>query len=144
MNPRNRSYGFGYSDSVKVFSDEELEERLLGYPSSPSESRGFWDWASKPHSTPASPPALATLSRVPSPLPSSEEIPEVALAFYAFIKGEYDPCLFIPYPLSYFLGEEAVNASSQKNKNGFRKPSHSYGLRPRDFRGRVIKPSKQH
>ncbi|MBW0562693.1 hypothetical protein O181_102408 [Austropuccinia psidii MF-1] len=144
MNPRNHFYGFGYSDSVKVFSDEELEELLFGYPSSPSESRGFWDWASKPHSTPASPPALATLSRVPSPLPSSKDIPEPALAFYAFIEGKYDPCLFVPDPLSYFLGEEALNVSSQKSNNGFRKPSHYYGLRPGDFCGRVIKPSRQH
>ncbi|MBW0553496.1 hypothetical protein O181_093211 [Austropuccinia psidii MF-1] len=89
------------------------------------------------------PPALATLSRVLSPLPSSKDIPEATLAFYAFIAGKYNPCLFVPDPLSYFLGEEALNASSQKNKNGFRKPSHSYGLRPRDFRGRVIKPSRQ-
>ncbi|MBW0547649.1 hypothetical protein O181_087364 [Austropuccinia psidii MF-1] len=112
MNPQNHFYGFGYSDSVKVFSDEELEELLFGYPSSPSESKGFWDWASQPHSTPASPPALATLSRVSSLLPSSKDIPEAALAFYAFIEGEYDPRLFVPDPLSYFLGEEAANASS--------------------------------
>ncbi|MBW0571502.1 hypothetical protein O181_111217 [Austropuccinia psidii MF-1] len=112
MSSLNRYYGSGYSDFVKVFSDKELEELLFGYPSSPSESRSFWDWASKPHSTPGSPPALATLSRVPSPLPSSEEIPKAALAFYAFIKGEYDPRLFVPDPLSYFLGEEAANASS--------------------------------
>ncbi|MBW0555599.1 hypothetical protein O181_095314 [Austropuccinia psidii MF-1] len=106
--------------------------------------RGFWDWASKPHSTPASPPYLATLSRVPSPFPSSKDIPEAALAFYAFIEGEYNPCLFVADPLSYFLGEEAMNVSSRKNKNSFRKPCHSYGLPPRDFCGRVIKPSRQH
>ncbi|MBW0588443.1 hypothetical protein O181_128158 [Austropuccinia psidii MF-1] len=144
MSSLNHHYGSGYSNFVKVFSNKELEELLFGYPSSPSESRGFWNWASKPHSTPASPPALATLSRVLSPLPSSKEIPEAALAFYKFIEGKYDPHLFVPDPLSYFLGKEAANASSQKNKNGFRKPSHSYGLRPRDFCGRVIKPSKQH
>ncbi|MBW0580296.1 hypothetical protein O181_120011 [Austropuccinia psidii MF-1] len=145
MSSLNRHYGFGYSDSVNVFSDEELEELLFGYPSSPSESRGFWDWATKPHSTPASPPALATLSRAPSPLPSSEDIPKAALAFYAFIEGEYNPRLFVPDPLSYFLGEEALNASSQKKeKNGFQKPSHSYDLRPPDFRGQVIEPSRQH
>ncbi|MBW0571615.1 hypothetical protein O181_111330 [Austropuccinia psidii MF-1] len=120
MSSLNCHYGSGYSDSVKVFSDKELEELLFGYPSSPSESRGFWDWATKPHSIPASPPALAALSRVPSPLTSSKNIPEAALAFYSLIEGKYDPCLFVPDPLSYFLGEEALNASPKKNKNGFR------------------------
>ncbi|MBW0570290.1 hypothetical protein O181_110005 [Austropuccinia psidii MF-1] len=115
---------------VKQSQGFKLEELSFGYPSSPSESRGFWDWATKPHYIPDSPPALATLSRVPSPLPSSEDIPEAALAFYAFIKGEYDPRLFVPDPQSYFLGEEALNTSSRKNKDGFRKPSHAY-----DFRG---------
>ncbi|MBW0579270.1 hypothetical protein O181_118985 [Austropuccinia psidii MF-1] len=135
MSSLNCHYGSGYSNFIKVFSDEELEELLFGYPSSPSESRGFWDWATKPHSIPASPPALVTLSRVPSPLPSSEDIPEATLAFYAFIKGEYNPCLFVADPQSYFLGEEALNTSSPKNKDGFRKPTHAYDLRPRDFCG---------
>ncbi|MBW0558506.1 hypothetical protein O181_098221 [Austropuccinia psidii MF-1] len=143
MSSLNCHYGSGYSDSVKVFSDKELGELLFGYPSSPSESRGFWDWATKPHSIPASPPALATLSRVTSPLTSSKNIPKAALAFYLFIQGKYDPRLFVADPLSYFLGEEALNASSQKNKNGFRKPSHPYGLHSRGFCGRVIKPSRR-
>ncbi|MBW0576045.1 hypothetical protein O181_115760 [Austropuccinia psidii MF-1] len=107
MSSWNRHYGSGYSDFIKVFSNKELEELLFGYPSSPSESRGFQDWATKPHSIPASPPALATLSRVPSPLPSSEDIPEATLAFYAFIEGKYDRRLFVLDPQSYFLGEEA-------------------------------------
>ncbi|MBW0549305.1 hypothetical protein O181_089020 [Austropuccinia psidii MF-1] len=137
MNPQNRSYGFGYSDSVKIFSDKELEELLFGYPSSPSESRGFWDWAFQPHSTPASPPALATLSGVPSPLPSSEEIPKAALAFYAFIEGEYDPRLFVPDPLNYFSKEGASSAIKPK-KHHQRRRRHPYYLRPRDSNGRAI------
>ncbi|MBW0545014.1 hypothetical protein O181_084729 [Austropuccinia psidii MF-1] len=127
MSSLNRSYGFRYYDFVKVCSAKELEELLFGYPSSPSESRGFWHWATKPHSIPASPPALGTLSRVPSPFPSSENIPEAALAFYMFIEGKYNPRLFVLDPLSHFLGEEALNASSQKTKDGFRKPSHPCG-----------------
>ncbi|MBW0565969.1 hypothetical protein O181_105684 [Austropuccinia psidii MF-1] len=116
MSSLNRHYGSRYSDSVKGFSDKELEELLFGYPFSPSESRGFWDWATKPHSIPASPPALATLSRVPSPLTSSKNIPKAALAFYSFIEGKYNPHLFVTDPLSYFLGEEALNASSKKKR----------------------------
>ncbi|MBW0527782.1 hypothetical protein O181_067497 [Austropuccinia psidii MF-1] len=97
-------YGSGYSDFVKVFSDKELEELLFGYPSSPSTNMGLWSWANNFYAAPPSPPALATLSRSSSP--SSEGVPKAAMAFYAFIEGIYDPQLFVPDPLNYFLGNE--------------------------------------
>ncbi|MBW0486687.1 hypothetical protein O181_026402 [Austropuccinia psidii MF-1] len=107
MSSKSRSYGSGYSDLISSFSPEELEELLFGYPSSPSKNMGIWSWANNFNPTPSSPPALATLSRSSSPSPSLEGVPEAAMAFYAFIEGSYDPQLFVPNPLDYFLGNES-------------------------------------
>ncbi|MBW0549614.1 hypothetical protein O181_089329 [Austropuccinia psidii MF-1] len=142
MSSSNRHYGYGYSILIDSFSSEELEELLFGYPSSPSKNMGIWNWANNFNSTPSSPPALATLSRASSPSPSLEDIPKATLTFYAFIEGKYDPQLFVPNPLSSFLGEEALKTSSVTASNGHTSPSHPYNLRPRDFTGRVVKTSR--
>ncbi|MBW0511628.1 hypothetical protein O181_051343 [Austropuccinia psidii MF-1] len=107
MNPRAQLYGYGYLDFITAFGTKELEELLFGYPLHPSNNTAFWDWVNAPSSTPPSPPALATLSEDSPPSSSLEEVPEAAMAFYAFFEGEYDPCLFVPYPFDYFLGNEA-------------------------------------
>ncbi|MBW0549849.1 hypothetical protein O181_089564, partial [Austropuccinia psidii MF-1] len=133
MSFKGCSYGSGYSDLISPFSPEELEELLFGYPSSPSKKMGIWSWANSLNPTPSSPPTLATLSKASSPSPSSEGVPEAAMAFYAFIKGEYDPQLFVPNPLSCLLGgKEVSQTSSVTTYDGYTNPSHPYALCPRD------------
>ncbi|MBW0579293.1 hypothetical protein O181_119008 [Austropuccinia psidii MF-1] len=68
MNPQGRSYGLGYSDLINIFSTEEVEELLFGYPSSPSRSTTFWDWVNNPHSTP---PLLQLWHQFRTPPPRS-------------------------------------------------------------------------
>ncbi|MBW0556625.1 hypothetical protein O181_096340 [Austropuccinia psidii MF-1] len=134
-------YGSGYSDLISSFSPEELEELLFGYPSSPSRSNTFWDWVNNPHSTPPSPPALAPISNTSSPFSYSEEVPEAAMAFYAFIKGKYDPCLFVPDPFNYFLKEGAYSAIKPKRRRQQRR-MHPYYLHPHDSNGWAITTCK--
>ncbi|MBW0553729.1 hypothetical protein O181_093444 [Austropuccinia psidii MF-1] len=134
-------YGSGYSDFVKVFSDEELEELLFGYPYSPSTNMGLWSWANNSYLAPLSPPALATLSRSSFPSPSSERFPKAAMAFYAFIEGSYDPRLFVLDPLDYFLGNETCTSpyvKALKTSPVSPKQNHCYFLRPCDSTGRAI------
>ncbi|MBW0564654.1 hypothetical protein O181_104369 [Austropuccinia psidii MF-1] len=114
MSHHGQSYGLGYSDFINAFSTAELEELLFGFSSHPSSSTSFWDWANYPHSTPPSPPALEALSTSSSLSPPLEDVPEAALAFYAFIKGSYDPQLFVPDPFNHFLGNEPCASSSIK------------------------------
>ncbi|MBW0570507.1 hypothetical protein O181_110222 [Austropuccinia psidii MF-1] len=133
----NRSYGLGYSDFVKTFATEELEELLFGYPSSPSRSTSFWDWVNNPCSTPPSPPALAPILNASFPSSYSGEVPESAMAFYAFIKGKYDPCLFFPDPLNYFSKEGASSAIKPKRHDQWRR-RHPYYLCPHDSNGQAI------
>ncbi|MBW0557290.1 hypothetical protein O181_097005 [Austropuccinia psidii MF-1] len=137
MNPQGRSYGSGYSDLVNIFSTEEVEELLFGYPSSPSNSTAFWDWVNAPSSTPPSPPALAPILNASSPSSYSREVPEAAMTFYAFIEGAYDPCLFVPDPFDYFSKEGTSVAIKPKRHHQWRK-GHPYYLRPRDSNGRAI------
>ncbi|MBW0557346.1 hypothetical protein O181_097061 [Austropuccinia psidii MF-1] len=138
MSSTGHFYGSGYSNLISSFSPEELEELLFAYPSSPLKNMGIWSWANDFTSMPSSPPALATLSRSLSPEPSSEGVPEAATAFYAFIKGEYDPRLFVPDPLSYFLGKKTSCNGSIKTNCGYKKTIHPYNLRPRGSSGRAI------
>ncbi|MBW0558566.1 hypothetical protein O181_098281 [Austropuccinia psidii MF-1] len=130
MSSTGRFYGSGYSDFISSFSPDELEELLFGYPSSPSKNIGIWSWVNDFTSTPSSPPALATLSRSSSPAPSSEGVPKAAAAFYALIKGEYDPRLFVPNPLSYFLGDNTFRNDSIKTNRGYEGTIHPYNLCP--------------
>ncbi|MBW0570865.1 hypothetical protein O181_110580 [Austropuccinia psidii MF-1] len=141
MNPLGQSYGLGYSDLIKVFSSDNLEELLFGCPSSPSRSTTFWDWVNNFHSTPPSPPALTPISSTSSPFSYSEEVPEAAMAFYAFIKGKYDPRLFVPDPFNYFLKEGTSSAIKPKRRHQRRK-GHPYYLRPRDSNGQAITAHK--
>ncbi|MBW0563643.1 hypothetical protein O181_103358 [Austropuccinia psidii MF-1] len=141
MNSSNRSYGLGYSDFVKTFATEELEELLFGYPSSPSRSTSFLDWVNNPRSTPPSPPALAPISSASSPFSYSEEVPEAAMTFYAFIKGEYDPRLFVPDPVNYF-SKEGISSATKPKRHHQRRKRHPYYLRPRDSNGRAITAHK--
>ncbi|MBW0573458.1 hypothetical protein O181_113173 [Austropuccinia psidii MF-1] len=141
MNPLGQSYGLGYSDLIKVFSTNELEELLFGCPSSPSRSTTFWDWVNNPHSTPPSPPALAPISNASSPFSYSEEVPEAAMAFYAFIKGKYHPQLFVLNPFHYFSKEGASSAIKPKRHHQQRR-MHPYYLCPRDSNGRAITTCK--
>ncbi|MBW0567162.1 hypothetical protein O181_106877 [Austropuccinia psidii MF-1] len=138
MSSTGRFYGLGYSDLISSFIPEELEELLFGYPSSPLKNMGIWSWASNFNSTPSSPPALAALSRSSSPSPSSEGVPKAAAAFYAFIEGEYDPWLFVPNPLSYFLGDKTSSNGSIKANCGYKKKIHPYNLCPRSSSGQAI------
>ncbi|MBW0566337.1 hypothetical protein O181_106052 [Austropuccinia psidii MF-1] len=134
MNSQGRLYGSGYSDLINIFSTEEVEELLFGYPSSPSNSTTFWDWVNGPSYTPPSPPALSPISIASSPSSYSGEVPEAAMAFYAFIEGAYDPRLFVPDPFNYFSEERASSAIKPKR--------HPYFLRPRDSNGRAITAPK--
>ncbi|MBW0556550.1 hypothetical protein O181_096265 [Austropuccinia psidii MF-1] len=138
MSSTGRFYGSGYSKLLSSFSPEELEELLFGYPSSPLKNMGIGSWANDFTSMPSFPPALATLSRSSFPEPSSEGVPKAAAAFYAFIKGEYDPWLFVPNPLSYFLGDKTSRKGSIKTNRGYKKTIHPYNLRPRDSSGLAI------
>ncbi|MBW0553783.1 hypothetical protein O181_093498 [Austropuccinia psidii MF-1] len=137
MNPRAQSYGYGYSDFINAFGTEELEELLFGYPSSPSNSTAFWDWVNAPSPTPPSPPALAPISNASSPFSYSGEVPEAAMAFYAFIKGAYDPRLFVPDPLNYF-SKEGPSSAIKPKRHHQRRRRHPYYLHPRDSNGRAI------
>ncbi|MBW0559933.1 hypothetical protein O181_099648 [Austropuccinia psidii MF-1] len=141
MNPLGQSYGLGYSDLIKVFSSDELEELLFGCPSSPLRSTTFWDWVNNSHSTPPSPPALTPILNTSSPFSYSEEVPEAAMAFYAFIKGKYDPRLFVPDPFNFFLKEGTSSAIKPKRHHQRRK-GHPYYLRPHDSNGRAITAHK--
>ncbi|MBW0572859.1 hypothetical protein O181_112574 [Austropuccinia psidii MF-1] len=141
MNPQGRSYGLGYSDLINIFSTEEVEELLFGYLSSPSRSTTFWDWVNNPHLTPPSPPALAPISNASSPFSYSEEVPKATMAFYAFIKGKYDPCLFVPDSFNYFLKEGAYSAIKPKRRRQQRR-MHPYYLRPHDSNGQAITTRK--
>ncbi|MBW0589014.1 hypothetical protein O181_128729 [Austropuccinia psidii MF-1] len=135
MNHQDRSYGSVYSNFINAFSTNELEELLFGFPSPSSSRTGFWDWVNNPQSNSPSPPALETLSKASSPSSSLENVPEAAVAFYAFIEGKYDPRLFVPNPLSYFLGEETPSNGSIKANCGYKRHFHPYNLCPRDSSG---------
>ncbi|MBW0570947.1 hypothetical protein O181_110662 [Austropuccinia psidii MF-1] len=141
MNPLGQSYGLGYSDLVKVFNTEELEELLFGCPSSPSRSTTFWDWVNNPHLTPPSPPALTQISNTSSPFSYSEEVPEAVMAFYAFIECKYDPCLFVPDPINHF-SKEGISSATKPKQHHQRRKRHPYYLRPRDSNGQAITAHK--
>ncbi|MBW0564124.1 hypothetical protein O181_103839 [Austropuccinia psidii MF-1] len=67
MSSHNQSYGSGYSDFLKAFTTEEVEELLFFYPSSRSGKMEIWGWANNYRSSPSSPSALSALSRDSSP-----------------------------------------------------------------------------
>ncbi|MBW0545623.1 hypothetical protein O181_085338 [Austropuccinia psidii MF-1] len=141
MNPRAQSYGYGYLDLINSFGTEELEELLFGYPSPPLNSTTFWDWVNATSSTPPSPPSLATILNVSSPSSYSEDVPEAAMAFYAFIKGKYDPRLFVPDPFNYFLKKGSASAIEPKRHHQQIR-MHPYYLRPCDSNGQAIMTPK--
>ncbi|MBW0577668.1 hypothetical protein O181_117383 [Austropuccinia psidii MF-1] len=141
MNPQNCSYGAGYSDFVKVFSPDELEELLFGYPSYPSRFSGIWEWENNSPPSCPSPPALHSLSGTLSISSYSQEIQDAALAFYAFIESDYNPRLFVPDPFDYFLlqGDSAPSLVKHRKTHPVLKiKPHHYFLRPRDSPGRAI------
>ncbi|MBW0570184.1 hypothetical protein O181_109899 [Austropuccinia psidii MF-1] len=111
---------------------------IFSDPSPPSRNTSLLDWALALARDPSSPPSLATLSKALSPSPSSEGVPEAAMAFYAFIEGKYDPRLFVPDPLRYFLGDNTSSNDSIKTNCGYKKTIHPYNLRPCDSSGRAI------
>ncbi|MBW0583670.1 hypothetical protein O181_123385 [Austropuccinia psidii MF-1] len=86
MNSSDHSYGSGYSNLIKAFTANEIKELLFG-SALPSFSETFSD----PSNPPQSAPGLAPLSLAPSVSSDTESVPEVALAFYAFIEGKFDP-----------------------------------------------------
>ncbi|MBW0569919.1 hypothetical protein O181_109634 [Austropuccinia psidii MF-1] len=134
-------YGSCFKDFVNAFPAEEVERMIFGDPSPTSHSASLLDWASASTKDPSLPPALASFLRDSSPS-YSEEIPESAMTFYAFIEGDYDRRLFVPDPFDYFLDNKASNLSSVTFNSGYIKPLHPYNLRPRDCNGRVVKPSR--
>ncbi|MBW0535888.1 hypothetical protein O181_075603 [Austropuccinia psidii MF-1] len=132
-------YGSCFQDFINAFSPEEVERMIFGDPSLPSLNASLLDWASASTKDPSSPPALASFRRYSSPS-YSEDIPESAMAFYAFIKGDYNPRLFVPDPFDHFLGKE-VSTPSVKDMRTLpisRKKNHHYFLQPCDSTGRVI------
>ncbi|MBW0571062.1 hypothetical protein O181_110777 [Austropuccinia psidii MF-1] len=141
MNPQGQSYGLRYSDLINIFSAEEVEELLFGYPCSPSRRTTFWDWVNNPHSTPPSPPTLTPISNISSPSSYSEEVPEAVMAFYAFIEGKYDPCIFVPDPFNYF-SKEGTSSAIKPKRHLQRRKGHPYYLRPCDSNGRAITAHK--
>ncbi|MBW0568436.1 hypothetical protein O181_108151 [Austropuccinia psidii MF-1] len=80
-----------FKDFINAFPSEEVEWMIFGDPSPPSLNASLLVWALASTRDPPSPPALETLSRSSSPSPSSEGVPKAAMAFYAFIKGSYNP-----------------------------------------------------
>ncbi|MBW0575340.1 hypothetical protein O181_115055 [Austropuccinia psidii MF-1] len=138
MSSGDHFYGSCSKDFIHAFPSEEVERMIFGDPSPPSRNTSLLDWALALTRDPSSPPALATLSKASSPSPSSEGVPEAAMAFYAFIEGEYDPRLFVPDPLSYFLGEETPSNGSIKANCGYKKHFHHYNLHPHDSSGWAI------
>ncbi|MBW0577125.1 hypothetical protein O181_116840 [Austropuccinia psidii MF-1] len=140
MSAQSRFYGSGFSDLIKVFTNEELEQFLFGSCSSSSPTVSLLDWAMTSASAPPSPPALANFSQASSDLLDTELVPDAAQTFYAFIEGQYDPRLFVEDPFSFFVNEK--DSPSIKPKRCRRKRrTHSYFLRPRGCNGCVVKPS---
>ncbi|MBW0568040.1 hypothetical protein O181_107755 [Austropuccinia psidii MF-1] len=100
MSSGYRCYGSCFKDFINAFPAEEVEQMIFGDPSPASQNASLLDWALDSTRDPSSPPALASFLHNSSPS-YSEEIPESAMAFYAFIEGDYDPCLFVEDPFSF-------------------------------------------
>ncbi|MBW0566098.1 hypothetical protein O181_105813 [Austropuccinia psidii MF-1] len=130
-------YGSCFKDFINAFPSEEVEQMIFGDPSPPSLNACLLDWALASTRDPYLPPALASFLQDSSPS-YLEEIPESAMAFYAFIEGDYDPRLFVDNPLNFFANKKS--SSSIKQKRHCPKKSHSYCLRPCDSNGHVVKP----
>ncbi|MBW0563438.1 hypothetical protein O181_103153 [Austropuccinia psidii MF-1] len=138
MSAQSRCYGSGFSNFLRSFPEEELERLLFGYSTSSCPTASLLDWAITSHSAPPSPPALAGFSQTPTDSPNTEMVPDAAQTFYAFIDGEYDPWLFVPNSLSYFLGDKASRNCSIKTNRGYKKKIHPYNSCPRDSSSRAI------
>ncbi|MBW0521807.1 hypothetical protein O181_061522 [Austropuccinia psidii MF-1] len=139
MSAQRCFYGSGFSDFPIVFPEEELEQLLFGYRSSSSPTVSLLDWAMTSASAPPSPPALANLSQSSYDLMDTELVPDVAQTFYACIEGQYDPCLFVDDPFSFFVNEK--DSPSIKPKRCRQKQrTHSHFLRPHGCNGFVVKP----
>ncbi|MBW0573442.1 hypothetical protein O181_113157 [Austropuccinia psidii MF-1] len=67
-------------------------------------------------SAPSSPPALAGFSLTPTDLLNTEMVPDAAQTFYAFIEGQYDPHLFVPDPIGYFLKDHPSSFITSKKR----------------------------
>ncbi|MBW0581513.1 hypothetical protein O181_121228 [Austropuccinia psidii MF-1] len=100
------------------------------------------DWAMTSPSAPPSPPAMAGFSQTPTDSLNTEMVPDAAQKFYAFLEGQYDPRLFVPDPVGYFLKDHPSLFISSKKRRVRRvsrkKASLSYCLRPRRLDGRAI------
>ncbi|MBW0573996.1 hypothetical protein O181_113711 [Austropuccinia psidii MF-1] len=85
-------------------------------------------------SAPPSPPALAGFSQTPTDSLSTEMVPNAAHTFYAFLEGQYDPCLFLPDPIGFFLKNHPSSFISSKKRRVLRvskeKSSLCYCLHP--------------
>ncbi|MBW0559438.1 hypothetical protein O181_099153 [Austropuccinia psidii MF-1] len=99
-----RCYGSSFEDFINAFPSEEVKRMIFGDPSPPSLNASLLDWALASTRDPSSPPALASFLRDSSPS-YLEEIPESAMAFYAFIEGDYNPRLFVDDPLNFFAND---------------------------------------
>ncbi|MBW0584344.1 hypothetical protein O181_124059 [Austropuccinia psidii MF-1] len=100
----DHSYGSGYSDFIKAFTANEIEDLLFG-----STLPSFAETLSDPSYPPPLPPALA-----PSVSSDTESVPKAALAFYTFIEGKFDPRLFVPDPATYFLKDDPPIITKRK------------------------------
>ncbi|MBW0574753.1 hypothetical protein O181_114468 [Austropuccinia psidii MF-1] len=104
-------YGSCFEDFINAFPAKEVERMIFGDPSPAFCNISLLDWALTSTRDTASPPALASFLGDSSPT-RLEEVPEPAMAFYAFIEGTYDPRLFVPDPYNYFLGNGTSTSSS--------------------------------
>ncbi|MBW0519096.1 hypothetical protein O181_058811 [Austropuccinia psidii MF-1] len=126
----DHSYGSGYSDLIKGFTASEIKELLFG-----SALPSFHETISGPSS-----PALAPLYQAPSVSSDIESVPKAALAFYAFIEGNYDPQLFVPDPVAYFLNNNPPIITKRKRNHRLPRKTMpvSYHLHPQNSKGLAI------
>ncbi|MBW0559112.1 hypothetical protein O181_098827 [Austropuccinia psidii MF-1] len=136
MSSNNPIYSSTFLKAIEPFTIEEFEEMDFGTPSTPVK-QSMWEWVTSitpPSTCPSSPPALAgflfSSSRALSP---EEEPPSLALAFYTFINGDYDPRLFVNDPETFFSIRSASNPQGSKNP-----ATHKYKLQRCGQDGRAI------
>ncbi|MBW0548837.1 hypothetical protein O181_088552 [Austropuccinia psidii MF-1] len=129
-------YGSGFKDFINPFPAKEVERMIFGDPSPTSHNTSLLDWALASTRDPSPPLSLASFLQDSSPS-YLEENPDSAMVFYAFIEGDYNPCLFVKDPLNFFARKK--NSSSIKPRRHFpKRKSHSYCQRPPDSNGRAI------
>ncbi|MBW0568961.1 hypothetical protein O181_108676 [Austropuccinia psidii MF-1] len=136
MSSNSPEYSSTFLKAIEPFTIEEFEEMVFGTPTTPIR-QSMWEWVTSmtpPPTCPPSPPSLASLSVSSSQASSLEEEPlSLALTFYTFINGDYDPHLFVDYPETFFAIQPTSNPQVSEQPAG-----HTYALQPRGRDGRAI------